>query len=311
MKKVLPLFVVAMGLMGWSVSAADFDLVAYTGHYVPTYDGSIYDGTATIENLTYIPKGPNGWQRIEQPCNTETGYCDAEQIEVFLFISTDFTDKGVAGMDFNDPTSNPISGIYSGNPGSPDPYVTINNRARWAGKSGWTPIDGEKDPWGGNGATFWDTYYGYSAANDTFMFYPFNQYALGPLSEEGVPPYSNPYTNDWMKAVALQWNAGQGYADQDLGKGGVLVPYIHMVINKEAMPCGTLTWFTISALPALINGLAPQDQNFTLNWLGKTFNGQAAPWVPSGKLEVYCIPEPASLAVLAVAGIPLLLRRRR
>jgi hypothetical protein len=99
-------------------------------------------------------------------------------------------------------------------------------------------------------------------------------------------------------------------SSENLGKNGNLVPYIHLVINKEAMPCGTLTWLTITALPALINGAAAQDPNFEINWLGKTFMGQDAPWVPSGRLEIYC-PEPTTLAVLALAGIPILLRRRR
>lgn len=297
MKKVLPLFLVAMGLMGWTASAADFNLVAYTGNYVAHYAGG------HIENMEYIPQGPNGWQRITQDCPTD--YCDPHQIEIFLFISTDFTDGGVAGIDMTDPGTLPhASGIFSGLPAEPDIYATINNSGRWdppppppAGV--WVPIHDQ-----GN-ADVWNGYYGYSAAADTWYFDPFAQFVLGAVQEDGTP--SDAYAGNFYKGTGLQWNSTDGYTDEFLGSDGVLVPYMHLVINKEAMPCGEMTWITVAGLPALVNGLRPTNYD----WLGKSFADQGAPWVPNGRIELYCVPEPASVALLALAGIPAIIRRRK
>jgi hypothetical protein len=297
MKKVLPLFLVAMGLMGWTASAADFNLVAYTGNYVPYWSGG------TIENLEYIPTGPNGWQRITQECAGD--FCEPEQLEIFLFISTDFTDKGVAGIDMSDPNTNPFaSGVFSGEPGMPDPYVTINNSARWDPPPPppvgvWVPIHDQ-----GN-ADIWNGYYGYSATADTWYFDPFAQFVLGAVQEDGTP--ADAYAGNFYKGTGLQWNSSSGYTDEMLGADGVLVPYMHLVIDKEAIPCGEMTWVTVAGLPALINGLRPTNYD----WLGKQFVDQGAPWVPNGRIEIYCTPEPASVALLALAGIPAIIRRRK
>jgi hypothetical protein len=292
-----------MGLMGWTANAADFNLVAYTGHYVYTPYPEPGYGWA-VQDLAYIPVGPNGWQRITQECFDPPGLCEPEQLEIFLYISTDKTTKGVGGIDLMDGNSLPPSGIFSGNPGAPDPYVTINNRAYWKKPplpGAWTKVDGETD------AQTWDGQKGYSAEEDSWYFGPFDKFALGAVQEDPSPAPGSNYAGNFYKGVGLQWDATNGWTDEMLGSGGVLVPYIHLVINKEAMPCGELTWITISGLPALIDGTRPA----TLDWLGQQFAVGGAPVVPTGRLEVYCIPEPASVILLALAGIPAILRRRR
>jgi hypothetical protein len=295
-----------MGLMGWTASAADFNLVAYTGNYLPAYPAG------TITNLEYIPIGKNGWQRFEQPCNELTGYCDPEQIEIFLFVSTEFTDGGVLGIDLKDPNTTPYaSGIWSGTPPgqggtppqAPDPYVTINNSARWAfppPPGAWTRIDDEAN------ANAWNGYNGYNAVSDSWYFNPFGQFALGGVQEDPSPPPGNDYAGNFYKGVGLQWNSDTGVTDPTLGMG-TLVPYMHLVINKEAMPCGELTWITVAGLPGLVGPQIPA----TYNWLGKTLLNQAAPWAPNGRIEIYCVPEPASVVLLALAGIPAIIRRRK
>lgn len=303
MKRVLPLVLVAMGLMAWSASAADFNLVAYTGNYNSAYP------TGTIDNLQYIPVGPNGWQRI----TIDNGGLSspAAQYEIFLFVSTDFTDKGVGGIDLADSNTTPgPSGIFSGDSGSPDPLITINNRARWAfppPPGSWQRINGEHDPWGFNGATAWNGYSGYLAAPDTWYHYPFNQFALGGVQEDPAAPPGNDYAGDFYKAVGLQWNSTVGWADDTLGLGGNLVPYMHVVINKDVQPAGGLSWASVAGLPALINGARPS----TYDWLGKSIADQPAPWVPTGRVEIYTVPEPASVVLMALAAIPALVRRRK
>ncbi len=300
MKRTIVAFVAVMGLMSVPALAEDFNLVAYTGNYVPYWSGG------SIENMEYIPIGPNGWQRFTQTCGGNT--CPSEQVEIFLFVSTDFTDEGVGGIDMVDAGTTPhASGIFSGLPGDPDPYVTINNSARWdppppPPTGVWVPIHDQAN------ADTWNGYYGYSAVADTWYFDPFAQFVLGGVQEDGSAPPSQ-YGGNFYKGTGLQWNSDDGYSDTDLGKDGVLVPYIHLVINKEEMPCSDeLTWITVAGLPSLINGMRPSDYN----WLGKSFADQGAPWVPNGRIEIFCpIPEPATLAMLAIAGIPALLRRRR
>jgi hypothetical protein len=300
-----------MGLMGWTASAADFNLVAYTGNYLPAYP------TGTIANLTYIPKDDkSGWQRITQDCNELTGYCDPHQIEIFLFVSTDFTDGGVGGIDLLDQNTTPYaSGIYSGDPPGqggtppqvPDMYVTINNSARWAfppPPGSWTPIHSETN------ANAWNGYNGYNAVSDTWYFNPFGRFALGAPQEDPSPAPGNDYAGNFYKGNGLQFDPNppySGWVSPMLGANGNLVPYMHLVINKEAMPCGALTWITVAGLPGLVSPQIPA----TYNWLGKALTPQAAPWAPSGRIEIFCVPEPASVVLLALAGIPAIIRRRK
>ena len=315
MKKTLALCLMAIGLLGASASAADFDLVAYTGHYNSAYP------FGTIENLEYIPVGPNGWQRYEQldclppPDGTSAPYCDPEQVEIFLFISTSQT-LGVGGIDLADPNTvdefgNPRpSGVFSGDWDMPDPYVGVKNRARWAfppPPGQWLGIDGEHDPWGFNGATAWNGYNGYAADMDTWFFYPFNQFALGAVQEDPTPPPGNEYCGNFYKAVALQWNSTVGWEDETLGANGNLVPYMHLVLNKDEIPCGEKTWISIAGLPAKIAGVRPTDYM----WLGQYIVDLPAPFVPYGRIEIYCIPEPASIGLLLLASVPVVLRRRK
>jgi hypothetical protein len=312
MKKTLPLCLMVIGLLGASVSAADFDLVAYTGHYNSAYP------FGTIENLEPIPIGHQGWPMIYQynPDPPAPQYCDPEIIEIFLFISTDFTDQGTGGIDLADPNTvdqfgNPRpSGIFSGDPGMPDPYVGIHNRARWAfppPPGQWLGIHGEHDPWGFNGATAWNGYNGYVADQDTWYFYPFNQFALGAVTEDPSPTPGNAYCGNFYTAVALQWNSDTGWHDDQLGVNGNLVPYMHLVLNKNEIPCGEKTWISIAGLPAMINGARPTDYN----WLGQYIVDLPAPFVPYGRIEIWCVPEPATIGLLLLASVPVVLRRRK
>lgn len=45
--------------------------------------------------------------------------------------------------------------------------------------------------------------------------------------------------------------------DQDPGRGGRLALYLHLVVNKNAIPCKEMTCISIAGLPALMNRQRP------------------------------------------------------
>jgi hypothetical protein len=296
MKKALPFFLVAMGLLGWSASAADFNLVAYTGQYVP-------GGGGTIANLAPID-GP-----VELVCNETTGFCEGGQYEIFLYISTDRGTKGVAGIDFSDPDTQDTGG--TSDPGSRPSgifadglYTSINNSAySFTQTPPWNKVDDQA-----NAETFDALTFGYSAVIDTFYMTPFGQFVLGAVQEDPTPPPSGDYAGQFYKGVGLQWNSTDGYTDEFLGAGGNLVPYLHLVVNVGEIPCGETGSITIQGLPGTVEGGRPDS----IDWLGNHWDQiPGAKWVPTGTIDFYCVPEPASIALLALAGVPALIRRRK
>lgn len=301
-KRVLVLIGIAVCVTGWTAHAEDFNLVAYTGHYNAAYP------QGTIEDLQSIPAGPNGWPRITADCPGVS--CPAEEIEIFLFISTDRSD-GVGGIELGDPDStdgygNPRpSGAYSGDWDAPDTYVTLQNRAYWKapppapGK--WVAIHTEAD------ANVWDGYSGYDAAADCWYFEPFTWFDLSPVEEDPSPPPGNAYNGNFYKGFGLQFDIVSGWVDPDLGANGQLVPYLHLVVNRQAMPCDTLTWISIAGMGATVDGVRPADYE----WLGVHIDDLGSPFVPYGRVEFYCVPEPASLALLGLTAIPAIIRRRK
>jgi hypothetical protein len=299
MTRPLPLVSILLCLITSLSFAEDFNVVAYTGHYNASYP------LGTIENLAPIPIGPNGWPRLlAQPGVLE-------EIEIFLFVSSDGT-AGVAGLDFADTLTtdefgNPRpSGIFSGDWDDPDPYVTIQNRARWRHpppSGAWSSIHDETN------ANLWDGYYGYDAAADSWTFEPFTYY-LTAIQEDPSPPPGNEYSGNFYKGSALQFDPDIGIPFPDLGSNGQLVPFVHLVVEQGAIPDGALTWVSFAGLPALTDGERPDDYN----WLGTHFDDQAQPpeilFVPYGRIEFYCIPEPVTCALLLMMGLPAIIRRR-
>lgn len=303
MTKPLPLVSILLCLIASLSFAEDFNLVAYTGHYNAGHP------QGTIENLTPIPAGANGWPRLSTEC---IGVCPSEEIEIFLFVSSDGT-AGIAGLDFADPLTtdefgNPRpSGIYSGDWDNPDPYVTIQNRAHWQyppPPGSWLPVHDETN------ANAWNNYFGYQTAGDSWTFEPFTYY-LTAIQEDPSPPPGNEYSGNFYKGAAIQFDPDVGIPFPDLGSNGQLVPYLHLVIERAEMPCGALTWISIAGLPAITDAVRPDDYN----WLGVHIDdfGAQPPdilFVPYGRIELYCIPEPATFALLFVMGLPAVIRRR-
>jgi hypothetical protein len=303
MTRPLPLVSILLCLIASLSFAEDFNVVAYTGHYNSSYP------QGTIADLAPIPIGPDGWPRLSRECLG--GLCPAEEIEIFLFVSADGT-AGIAGLDFADTTTtdefgNPRpSGIFSGDWDDPDPYVTIQNRARWQGgphSGDWIPIHDETD------ANYWNSYYGYDTAADSWTFEPFTYY-LTPIQEDPSPPPGNEYSGDFYKGAALQFDPDVGIPFPELGSNGQLVPFLHLVIERAEMPYGALTWVSVAGLPALVDTQRPDDYN----WLGVHVDDQSQPpeilFVPYGRIEFYCIPEPATCALLLMMGLPAIIRRR-
>lgn len=295
MKKALPFFLVAMGLLGWSANAADFNLVAYTGDYTP-----VYYAPGIINNLVEIT-GP-----IELVCNETTGFCEGGQYEIFLFVSTDRGTKGVAGIDFSDPNTNDDTGVLGTRPSgifADGLYTSINNRAQNppGPPPTWSTIDGEIP------GSIYDNYFGYDMETDTWYFDPFDQFVLGAVQEDPAVAPGNDYAGQFYHGTGVQWNSTDGYTDEFLGNG-TLVPYLHLVINVGEIPCGETGTVTIQGLPTTIEG----GRFDSVNWLGNSWvSTPPAKWVPTGTIDFYCVPEPASIALLALAGIPALIRRRK
>jgi hypothetical protein len=260
-----------MGLLALTASAADFNLTAYDA--------------VTMEPL---PIGPYGNPTVFQYNPPPEEYCPGHLVELIIMVSTDVPGAGVFGMDLSDPATAPISGVYTGDWGQWDPYVEINQVLY----NGVMQIDTEVF------ATAFDGVGGYSKAADSWFYTPF---------ESRIGGYQ--YDPNFYLGGAVSQPVG----NQDpIGADGVDANFLHLVINKFDIPCGEMTWVTMAGLPGLVDtetgGAVPID---TYSWLGQSFAGLAPGEVPFGRIDFVCIPEPASVALLALAGIPAIIRRKK
>jgi hypothetical protein len=183
-------------------------------------------------------------------------------------------------------------------------YTSINNRAQNppGPPPSWVPIHGEIP------GSIYDNYFGYDMETDTWYFDPFDQFVLGAVQEDPAVAPGNSYGGQFYLGTGVQWNSTDGYADEFLGAGGNLVPYMHLVVNVGQIPCGETGTITIQGLPTTVEG----GRVGSVDWLGTlTPSTPSAKWVPTGTIDFFCVPEPASFALLAITGIPMLMRRRR
>jgi hypothetical protein len=267
-------------------SAAEFNLVAWYG---------TYDATAGLTLYEPLPMGPGGNQTIFQYNPEPLTYCPPEHVEIIIMISTDKPGAGVNGMDLMDGNTLPYaSGVWSGLPGAPDPWVGIHQLNNLIAAS----VDTEAD------AITWSGFPPYTATDDTWFFSPWVANIGGYVE---TPP--GPGCTDGYQAGAVSYPIGTA-CDPDYGNTAFYpdgVPFMHLVLNKEEIPCGEMTSVMIAGLGGLCE--AAPERPTSWHFLGTDWGDIPAGEVPYGFIDIICIPEPASLALLAL-GL-LLLRRRK
>jgi hypothetical protein len=256
--------------MALTASAADFNLTAYDA--------------ATMEPL---PIGPYGNPTVFQENMPGDEVCPGHLVELILMVSTDVPGAGVFGMDLSDDASVPHSGVYTGEWGVWDPYVEINQVLGFG-----NPINTETEA---QVPHQYDP--NYDMAMDTWFYDPFSS-QIGGYEED---------PNYYLGGAVAQPVGSQ----EPIGADGVDAPYLHLVINKLDIPCGEMTWVTMAGLPGLVDTASGQGIDpTTFHWLGQDFSNLEPGVVPDGRIDFICVPEPASVALLALAGIPAIIRRK-
>jgi hypothetical protein len=291
MKRVLPVILAVVGLIALPASAAEFNLQAWS-----TIPGGGAGSVILPSPGMPLPDQPG---EPGQPAILVDPDLDTPTfVQIVLMVSTDKPGVGVSGIDMGLLGGGvPPNGTYSGDPGLPDPFVSISHSTFFGGSIN-EEIGGAGVGWSGSQPISGD------ANLDTYYAAPFTA-QIGGYTDGDASGYAGGDVMYLGDVVAQPL----GMEDPTVGAGGVFVPFMYLALHIDAagMEPGDKTYITVNGLGGLTDGTRPA----TWDWLGNVITDPGPPNNISGRIWVHAIPEPASIALLAIAGVPAILRRRK